>query len=97
MLTDMTMAAARQPTATRWTTDVRVRGIGIAVAGMVDTQTGEIVRSDHAPGFNGLAVGLLASVACGIVGSYVVARRISYLAGSVSHSVLGGLGAPGRA
>jgi len=38
-------------------------------------------------------VGLLASVACGIIGTYVVTRRISYIAGAVSHSVLGGMGA----
>lgn len=40
-----------------------------------------------------VAAGLLASVACGVVGSYVVARRITYLAGAVAHSVLGGMGA----
>lgn len=34
-----------------------LRGIGVAVGGMVDTLTGEIVRVDLAPGFNGLAVG----------------------------------------
>ncbi len=37
--------------------------------------------------------GLLASVACGVVGSYVVTRRISYVAGAISHFVLGGMGA----
>lgn len=37
-------------------------------------------------------MGLLASVACGVVGSYVVARRISYLAAGIAHSVLGGMG-----
>jgi zinc transport system permease protein len=40
-----------------------------------------------------LAAGLLASLACGVVGSFVVARRISYLAGAIAHSVLAGLGA----
>ena len=40
-----------------------------------------------------LAAGLLASVACGVVGTYVVTRRISYIAGGISHSVLGGIGA----
>jgi zinc transport system permease protein len=40
-----------------------------------------------------LAAGLLASVACGVVGSYVAARRITYIAGGIAHSVLGGLGA----
>lgn len=40
-----------------------------------------------------LLAGLLASVACGVIGSYVVTRRITFIAGSIAHSVLGGLGA----
>jgi zinc transport system permease protein len=40
-----------------------------------------------------LAAGVLASIACGVVGSYVAARRITYIAGGIAHSVLGGLGA----
>ena len=40
-----------------------------------------------------LLTGLLASVACGVIGSYVVVRRITYLAGGIAHCVLGGLGA----
>ena len=36
--------------------------------------------------------GLLASVPCGVVGSFVVIRRISYIAGGIAHSVLAGLG-----
>jgi len=40
-----------------------------------------------------LAAGLLASVACGVVGTYVVTRRITYLAGGIAHCVLGGMGA----
>jgi zinc transport system permease protein len=39
-----------------------------------------------------LAAGVMASVAFGIVGTYVVARRISYLAGAIAHSVLAGIG-----
>jgi len=42
---------------------------------------------------NALLTGVLASVACGVVGSYVVVRRISYIAGGIAHSVLGGIGA----
>lgn len=42
---------------------------------------------------NALTTGLLAAVACGVVGSYVVVRRISYIAGSIAHCVLGGMGA----
>ncbi|HOP07100.1 MAG TPA: metal ABC transporter permease [candidate division Zixibacteria bacterium] len=41
---------------------------------------------------NALLAGLLASVACGVVGTYVVVRRITYLAGGIAHSVLGGMG-----
>ncbi len=40
-----------------------------------------------------LLAGVLASVAFGIVGTYVVARRITYIAGAISHCVLGGIGA----
>ena len=40
-----------------------------------------------------LLAGLLASIACGIVGTYVVVRRITYIAGGISHCVLGGIGA----
>ncbi|MBN1257440.1 MAG: metal ABC transporter permease [Planctomycetes bacterium] len=35
---------------------------------------------------------LLASIACGVMGSYVVVRRISYIAGAIAHCVLGGMG-----
>jgi len=37
--------------------------------------------------------GMLASVGFGIIGTYVVVRRISYIAGAISHCVLGGIGA----
>ncbi len=35
---------------------------------------------------------ILAAVACGVAGSYVLARRCSYLVGAISHSLLGGIG-----
>lgn len=41
---------------------------------------------------NALVAGLLASIACGVVGTYVVVRRITYIAGAIAHCVLGGLG-----
>lgn len=40
-----------------------------------------------------LAGGILVSVACGMVGTYVVTRRITYIAGSIAHCVLAGMGA----
>jgi zinc transport system permease protein len=41
---------------------------------------------------NALIAALLASFGCGIVGTFVVVKRIGYLAGGIAHSVLGGLG-----
>ncbi len=40
-----------------------------------------------------LLAGLLASIGCGVMGTYVVVKRIGYMAGGISHSVLGGMGA----
>ena len=39
-----------------------------------------------------LATGLASAVGCGVVGSIVVVRRISFLAGGIAHTVLGGMG-----
>ncbi len=39
-----------------------------------------------------LIAGALSSLAFGVIGSFVVAKRISYLAGGISHSVLAGIG-----
>lgn len=41
---------------------------------------------------NALIIGILASVACGIIGPFVVAKRISFLSGSIAHSSFGGIG-----
>ncbi|MDL2191162.1 metal ABC transporter permease [Cobetia sp. LC6] len=41
---------------------------------------------------NALFAGLLASLAAGLVGPYVVVRRIGYLAGGIAHTVLAGMG-----
>lgn len=41
---------------------------------------------------NALIAGLLASIACGIVGSYVVVKRIVFISGGISHSAYGGIG-----
>ena len=40
-----------------------------------------------------LLAGLLASIGCGVVGTFVVIKRITFLAGGIAHSVLGGMGA----
>ncbi len=39
-----------------------------------------------------LTAGLLASVVSGIIGSYVVVKRIVFISGSIAHSILGGIG-----
>lgn len=36
--------------------------------------------------------GLLASIACGIIGTFVVVKRIVFLSGGISHSAYGGIG-----
>ncbi|MBW2600553.1 MAG: metal ABC transporter permease [Deltaproteobacteria bacterium] len=41
---------------------------------------------------NAVIAGLLASVACGVMGTYVVVRRIVFISGGISHAVLGGMG-----
>jgi len=41
---------------------------------------------------NALLGGILASIGCGVMGTYVVVKRIGYLAGGIAHSVLGGMG-----
>ena len=40
-----------------------------------------------------LFLGLIGSIPLGAVGTFVVARRISYLAAAIAHSALGGIGA----
>ena len=42
---------------------------------------------------NALLIGVLAAIACGVVGTFVVTRRITYIGGGIAHSVLGGMGA----
>jgi zinc transport system permease protein len=39
-----------------------------------------------------LIAGFFASIISGIIGSYVVVKRIVFISGSISHSVLGGIG-----
>ncbi|UCF67947.1 MAG: metal ABC transporter permease, partial [Acidobacteriota bacterium] len=39
-----------------------------------------------------LAAGLLASVACGVVGSFVVVRRMASISGGLAHAAFGGVG-----
>lgn len=46
----------------------------------------------HAFMQNAFYAGLLASIACGITGTYVVVKRISYISGGIAHAVLGGMG-----
>lgn len=40
-----------------------------------------------------LLAGLLASVGCGVIGTFVVVKRITFMAGGIAHAVLGGMGA----
>lgn len=47
---------------------------------------------EHAFLQHALIGGLLASLACGVIGSFVVVRRIGYMAGGIAHAILGGMG-----
>lgn len=41
---------------------------------------------------NALIAGLLASVACGIIGVYVVVKRVVFISGGIAHASFGGIG-----
>jgi zinc transport system permease protein len=41
---------------------------------------------------NALAAGLLAAVACGVIGVYVVVKRIVFISGGIAHTSFGGIG-----
>lgn len=41
---------------------------------------------------NALAAGVLVSIACGIIGTYVVINRIVFLSGGIAHAAYGGIG-----
>jgi zinc transport system permease protein len=41
---------------------------------------------------NALFAALLSSIACGIIGSYVVVRRIGSISGGIAHTAFGGIG-----
>jgi zinc transport system permease protein len=49
--------------------------------------------SQHAFLQTALLAGLLASIGCGVIGTFVVVKRIAFMAGGIAHSVLGGMGA----
>ncbi len=42
--------------------------------------------------FNALTAALLSGVICGLVGTYIVARRMVFLAGGITHASFGGIG-----
>ncbi|WP_079988692.1 metal ABC transporter permease [Candidatus Protochlamydia sp. W-9] len=46
----------------------------------------------HSLLFSALLAGFAASIVSGIIGSYVIVKRIVFIAGSISHSVLSGIG-----
>lgn len=41
---------------------------------------------------NALGAAFLASISCGIIGSYIVARRIVFISGGITHASFGGIG-----
>jgi zinc transport system permease protein len=41
---------------------------------------------------NALLIGVLSGIACGIVGTFVVVKKISFISGSIAHASFGGIG-----
>ncbi len=41
---------------------------------------------------NALLIGILSGIACGIIGSFVVLKKISFISGSIAHASFGGIG-----
>ena len=41
---------------------------------------------------NAILVGIMASVICGVIGPFIVARRMVFISGGLSHTAFGGLG-----
>ena len=41
---------------------------------------------------NALLAALLSSVSCGIIGSYIVSKRMVFISGGISHASFGGIG-----
>ncbi|MDY6915439.1 MAG: metal ABC transporter permease [Candidatus Cloacimonadota bacterium] len=41
---------------------------------------------------NAILAGILASIVCGITGTFVIIKRITFISGGIAHSVLGGVG-----
>ncbi len=41
---------------------------------------------------NALLAGFMTSIACGISGTFVVIKRITFISGGIAHSILGGIG-----
>lgn len=41
---------------------------------------------------NALMAAVLGSIACGVIGSYVVVKRIGYISGGIAHAAFGGIG-----
>ncbi len=41
---------------------------------------------------NAVMAGILAAIACGVIGSYVVVKRLVFISGGISHAAFGGIG-----
>jgi zinc transport system permease protein len=41
---------------------------------------------------NTLLIGVLSGIACGIIGSFIIVKKISFISGSIAHAAFGGIG-----
>lgn len=55
------------------------------VANMIEILQYEFMR-------NAVIAALLSSIACGIIGTYVVVRKIGFISGGIAHAAFGGIG-----
>ena len=71
----------------------RRRGLSVLQGNFPRVLTRPVDETAAGDAFIGyLLAGLLASLACGVMGSYVVVKRIVFISGGISHTAYGGVG-----
>jgi zinc transport system permease protein len=59
---------------------------------MIETGVSFFAILQHEFFINALIAGFLASIACGVIGTYVVVKKIAFISGGIAHSAFGGIG-----
>ena len=98
---DATMEIVQQVLAGKVNKDLvaKLRGRGVGLCGMdgqmlrcteLDPQLGHVGEIVHVDAT--LIGSLLASIVCGIIGTYIVTRRLVFISGGLTHASFGGIG-----